>query len=416
MLGEGVKWFDFLCPFSLKFAALARFGPSARTSPLAPISLFSETWEIIKTFLRLEERFNFAAQMSTPQEEIRWADGVSEEIIEKSFIYSSSYRLLITSLRRFFQSGSTKRRLAKMLILGLGHNSWRDPNVNTDEEDYNEELEELNEKYGRYEETFLHRYHVTDPPGRKSLNYFDFERDVISYFKEKFSKFRISFVSKTERPIYTLPVVEVMEPRTKEVSTQLKQLVRFFAEFTANFFHRESRDYPLTLEFDGYFREVLNYFLKSKDNDRIECLYLMVLISMTRPSMFLSVNTEDVRSKIEVLSKERTFSPLGRSMLKDLLRVIRLQGSIGKNEAGRADRRKLEAFAKLFSDLIEKEDILEHHNILQQRLNEFELMDHETFTSKLKDIAENSRRLMNDILYRGFGRRRYSDNSDYDFF
>ena len=62
-----------------------------------------------------------------------------------------------------------------MLILGLGHNSWRDPNVNTDEEDYNEELEELNEKYGRYEETFLHRYHVTDPPGRKSLNYFDFD-------------------------------------------------------------------------------------------------------------------------------------------------------------------------------------------------------------------------------------------------
>ena len=27
MLGEGVKWFDFLCPFFLKFAALAPLAP-----------------------------------------------------------------------------------------------------------------------------------------------------------------------------------------------------------------------------------------------------------------------------------------------------------------------------------------------------------------------------------------------------
>ena len=44
MLGEGVKWFDFLCPFSLKFAALAQLGPSARTSPLARITLNSNSY------------------------------------------------------------------------------------------------------------------------------------------------------------------------------------------------------------------------------------------------------------------------------------------------------------------------------------------------------------------------------------
>ena len=45
MLEDGVKWFDFLCPFSLKFAALTRFGPSARTSPLAWI----RTWYLSKS-------------------------------------------------------------------------------------------------------------------------------------------------------------------------------------------------------------------------------------------------------------------------------------------------------------------------------------------------------------------------------
>ena len=101
-------------------------------------------------------------------------------------------------------------------------------------------------------------------------------------------------------------------------------------------------------------------------------------------------------------------------MLKDLLRVMRLQVMIG-NEAERTGRWQLRAFAKLISDLIEKEDILEHHNVLQQRLNELELMDSETLTTKLKDVDKNN---ADDDqfteMYRRFGRPlgSYSDMSD----
>ena len=372
-------------------------------------------WEIIRTYIRLEEMFNLFPRMSTPQEEIRWADDVSDEIIERNFIYSSSYRLLITSIRRFFQSGTMKRRLAKKLIIRLGDNSLRDEV--DEEDDYQEELDELNERFGRYEVDFLHgRYHKTDPPGTKKLEYQVFKHEVKSYFEEKFSQFRISIKPKAERLnlIATFPSEDCIDLRTKEESRLLKQLVRFFAEFTANFFLLESNENFAEAAFDRYFMVVLNHFLKSKDNDRTDCINLMVLISMTRSAMSLSVNTDEVRSKLEILSKERTFSPAGRSMLKDLLRVMRLQVMIG-NEAERTGRWQLRAFAKLISDLIEKEDILEHHNVLQQRLNELELMDSETLTTKLKDVDKNN---ADDDqfteMYRRFGRPlgSYSDISD----
>ena len=95
--------------------------------------------------------------------------------------------------------------------------------------------------------------------------------------------------------------------------------------------------------------------------------------------------------KSENSSKKGAFlSPAQQSRLEDLLRVVHLRAEIKEpNEL------KAKAFFKLFSDIIDKDNISEQHYLLQQKLNELELMDQETFTNVFIDSKNE---MMNDVV------------------
>ena len=78
--------------------------------------------------------------------------------------------------------------------------------------------------------------------------------------------------------------------------------------------------------------------------------------------------------------KGALLSPAQQSKLEDLLRVVHLRAEIKElNEL------KAKAFFKVFSDIIDKDNISEQHYLLQQKLIELEQMDQETFTKVFID-------------------------------
>ena len=88
--------------------------------------------------------------------------------------------------------------------------------------------------------------------------------------------------------------------------------------------------------------------------------------------------------------KGAPLSPAQQSKLEDLLKVVHIRAGMKEpNES------KAKAFFEVFSDIIDKDNISEQHYLLQQKLNELEQMDQETFT---KVFIDSKNEMMKDVL------------------
>ena len=104
--------------------------------------------------------------------------------------------------------------------------------------------------------------------------------------------------------------------------------------------------------------------------------------------MFMTIYESLMKSQNS--SQKGAPSPAQQSKLDDLLRVVHLRAGIKE-----PNDLKSKAFFKLFSDIIDKDNISEQHYLLQQKLNELEQMDQTTFTKELKD----SKGTIKDVCY-----------------
>ena len=342
--------------------------------------------EILTTYMRLEDISlpapSFILTSKASNQELYWASLVKimtrQIVSDLEFKYPSQWRVLINFLFSNFLRNLKNRNFVRMILTQL---SKYDENCDREDSDYEESDCEYSDCDEQHDFEISYNHCIKSEQNQK-FTYHHLRDQGIQYFENRFAKFQISLHQSVEE--YT--VIMGMDkfdhvPLKNEDSNELIQLVRFFAEFHANFI--QLNDSPADFWSLQDVGNLLQYFLPSNNvfyaDYFVNCLYLLVLISLQSIKMFMTIYERFKKSE-NSSKKGALLSPAQQSKLEDLLRVVHLRAKIKElNEL------KAKAFFKVFSDIIDKDNISEQHYMLQQKLIELKQMDQETFTKVFID-------------------------------
>ena len=284
---------------------------------------------------------------------IDWVKEMAKRITNMELRYSSQWIVLITLL---FQIGRTKLKVVKHLWHFLGFVSW-------------------------HRENHAHHHHAHHPHQglvqqlERRFRYEGFLAHINRYFRSRFSKFQIS--------IFEEPSKTGIKPRLqKDEAIELKQLVRFIAQFYA--------DYPCYGPGGEMLRvkmiqSLFLQFATSVDDDRVDCLFILLVISMDKIGVVL--DDKNNRKKVVTFSNMTTLSPERKSMMKDLIRLYLRMTNFGLGQFTGGD------FSTFFSEVIEEENVFEQHRLLQEKLNDLEKMNPKILKKKIEDKQKKKFRL-----------------------
>ena len=195
--------------------------------------------EILTTYMILED-ISLPAPSKASNQELYWASLVKimtrQIVLDLEFKYPSQWRVLINFLFSCFLSNLKNRNLVRMLLTQLSKYG-----ENCDREDF--DCEESDCKYSDCEEQHdfeISYNHCTKPEQNQKFTYHHLRDQGIQYFENRFSKFQISLHQSVEEYTVIMGIDQFDHVLlTNEDSNELIQLVRFFAEFHANFIQHD---------------------------------------------------------------------------------------------------------------------------------------------------------------------------------